>query len=169
VKRPLIVDGEIAFVPLGNGPLTALIDASDAHLVGMYNWNSRRAKSGLVYAQGHVLVDGADTVVSLHRFLWNTWGMPGTPVIDHSNTNGLDCRRRNLRAATTQQNNYNARRSISNRSGVKGVGWHQGKWRARVRHEGVSILVGYFDDLAVAAAAVSETRRQLHGEFARDS
>ncbi|MEB4212327.1 hypothetical protein [Mycobacterium sp. 94-17] len=49
------------------------------------------------------------------------------------------------------------------KSGVVGVTWHEptGKWRARVKHNGNSIHVGLFSDLAEAEAAVTAKRAAL--------
>lgn len=111
--------------------------------------------------------------MSLHRHLWSTWGLPPTREIDHENGNGLDCRRENLRAATSTQNRVNQAPTSANRSGVRGVNWNKerGKWVAAIRRpapvgRGKKVHLGYFDDLQVAAAAYRRAAQRIYGDFA---
>lgn len=109
---------------------------------------------------------------SLARLVWfkQTGEDPGLNVVDHKDTNPLNDKWDNLRLATRAQNSHNRSVGSTNTSGVKGVYWDkiQGKWRARITSKGKLLYSAYFDDLSVAAQAISEKRKELHGEFARD-
>ncbi len=88
--------------------------------------------------------------------------------VDHKDGDPMHSWIDNLRAATHQQNLFNAKLSKANNSGVKGVSWKtdKKKWRARIKHNYVSIHLGYFTDFAEAERVVREKRIELHGEFA---
>lgn len=65
-----------------------------------------------------------------------------------------------VRLATHKQNAEN-RTYQHGKSGVRGVWQRDGKWRARVRHNGNSYSLGTFDDLAAAERAVVAKRNEL--------
>jgi hypothetical protein len=85
--------------------------------------------------------------------------------VDHRYTCPKNCvRPGHLRPATNKQNCENlGGPSRNNTSGVRGVHWDskRGKWRATMKHSGKKIHVGYFTDLAEAAAAVIAKRLEL--------
>lgn len=167
VPHPTLPD--VSLVALTHGK-TALIDTADAEAVGKYNWSWKRSKEANVeYACTNLGVTPNRRWCSLHRFLWERWGQPDTPQIDHADTDGLNCRRGNLRAATSSQNRCNTGRRSDTRSGVKGVCWDKKmrKWHGQIGHGGKVLHVGYFDDIVAAKTAVDERRRALHGDFAR--
>lgn len=107
--------------------------------------------------------------MSLHRFLWSLWKLPETPDIDHKNRNGLDCRRENLRAATSSQNLGNTAKKRTNTSGFKGVYWHRklNKWFAQITCNGKQRHLGCFAEKEAAADAYIRAAKELFGEFAR--
>lgn len=155
-------------VPLGDGYF-AIIDAADVRAVARRRWralvdtDARRT----IYAVTHI--DGRP--VRLHRFLWRRWRLAAARLIDHRNTNGLDCRRQNLRRATFEQNNANQPLRRDNISGCKGVSWdaRKGRWRARVQANGQRRNLGYFESPIAAQRARQRAARELHGEFARSA
>jgi hypothetical protein len=87
--------------------------------------------------------------------------------IDHINGDRSDNRIENLREVSRSENQYN-KSAQRNRSGYRGVSWHEKtkKWAVRVMKEGKSQSFGYFDDLEFAGFVAEEARRKLYGEFA---
>ena len=92
-----------------------------------------------------------------------------TLEVDHIDGNIHNNKIENLREATKLQNNYNARISKRNKTGVKGVSWKQREQRylAACSVKGKKYEIGYFKALEDAAKAVREFREKHHGEFAR--
>lgn len=85
--------------------------------------------------------------------------------IDHIDHNSLNNAWNNLREVTSLENGKNQKKYISNTSGVTGVRQRSnGKWRARIYHEGVHIDLGTFiafED-AVEARQNAEKRYGFH-------
>jgi len=100
----------------------------------------------------------------MHRLILNA---PPDLKVDHINGNGLDNRKENLRLATTPQNVRNARLSLRNSSGFKGVKRKRQKWQASIVFNGKTIRLGVFDAREDAARAYDIAALLLHGEFAR--
>lgn len=86
--------------------------------------------------------------------------------IDHIDGNSSNNRIENLRECTQRQNCQNRVIKSDNMSGVKGVGWHKGRWRARINIKNKQIHIGYFDEIKDAEGAVRLARIKHHGEFA---
>lgn len=155
-------------VPLTHGKF-AIIDAGDAEAVAEHIWRIQSC-DGRFYASTTIGDEGSGKhTLTLHRMLWSLWGMPPTPTIDHHDGDGLNCRRKNLRAATQSQNNYNAKLSARNTSGHKGVTWDKrnAQWMAHLKCEGKDVYLGRFDDLQEAVRVRREAAERLHGEFVR--
>lgn len=168
--RPIRVEGNVAYVPLTQG-YEAIIDAADVPLVEGKNWSAlvSRNRQGVirtVYARHDVGPRGDRESVLMHRLLA---GATGAMDVDHRDSNGLNNRRKNIRAATRTQNNCNQRRSIANKSGFKGVYWFaaRGKWCAEINVSGKRKRLGYFLSIEDAAAAYAAASADLHGEFSR--
>lgn len=87
--------------------------------------------------------------------------------VDHINGNRFDNRRCNLRLATQQQNCRNARIMKNNRSGLKGAGYHNGKWQAQIVIDGKKTYLGIFNTPEEAHEAYCQAAKQHFGEFAR--
>ena len=161
VPRQITVKGDLAFVPLSGGK-EALIDAADLSLVEGHNWHAHGTRSGF-YAGRTDYRDGVKRKVLLHRVILPT---AGGLVVDHINGNGLDCRRSNLRAATHAQNRCNVPAQKRNKSGLKGVVPHHGKWRAQLTVDGKTIRFGSFKTPEEAYAVFTEQAARYRGEFA---
>ena len=104
----------------------------------------------------------------LHQML-----IPGVPMIDHRDGNGLNNRRGNLREADKSQNNANSPGRRSRTSKYKGVGLRYGKWRTTPKHwmakitwHGHTKYLGYHYTEEAAAKAYDQAAKELHGEFA---
>lgn len=161
----------MAFVALTKG-LFALIDSRDRRAVGRHKWQVKLRPRGTAYAVTTFRdADGRRRFVSLHRLLWELHGGESTPIVDHKNGWGLDCRWSNLRAATALQNAWNTSVHRDSSAGVKGVSWSKSKrrWVARLTRNGKRVTIACCRSKAIAAAAYSVAVHQAHGEFARTS
>jgi HNH endonuclease len=146
---------------------TALIDAADFDRVKGYTWavNPVYGNTGLKYAQsttGHSL---GFPVVFLHRIVLGL--TPDDPIeVDHFDSDGLNCRRVNLRLATRQQNAAWARR-VRGESRYRGVvrnnpsGWH-----ARIKVNRAVKHLGTYATPEEAALSYNLAAQEVFGEFA---
>jgi hypothetical protein len=75
----------------------------------------------------------------------------------------------NLRWATIRENNINAKMKSTNKCGVKGVGFENGKWRARIRINGKHKHLGYYNTIEEATHARKEAVNKYYGEFTHES
>ena len=158
IIRPIIVDGQVAFVPLTQG-LVATIDASDLHLVEGRNWCATRM-GNIVY--GVTKINRAS--VLLHAAIMGK--RPGFQV-DHIDGDGLNNRRSNLRFASKAQNQWNRAIPSNNKSGIKGASWcsTNKKWRAAITVSGKYIGLGYFQSPEEAGEAYKVAALKHHGEY----
>ena len=161
----------IVFIPLSKG-LHALVDPLDAIEVRKHKWQVKLRPRGPAYAVTTVKgADGKRRMLQLHRFVWNLHGGHTTPVVDHENGVGLDCRwsASNLRAATHEQNAWNASAHKDSKSGTRGVSYDKRskKWRARVMRKGKEVQVAACASKSDAVAARAAAVREMHREFAR--
>ncbi len=170
IKRPIRIDGCIAYVPLTKG-YEAVIDAFMVDDIGKWNWQSlvfRRADGSVwnVYAVRSAIIGGSLRKIYMHREIAK---FPEGVHVDHINGDGLNNLSANLRAASATQNRCNSRRRITNQSGVKGVSWDPrlNKWRAVIMLRRKQYHLGLFEDKEAAAAAYAKGSAELHGEFGR--
>jgi hypothetical protein len=148
-------DDSIRFIPLSQG-LYATVDAADYERVSQYKWFATGCR-GKVYAARHV----EHRLVLMHRFIMNP---PRDKCVDHSDGNGLNNRRANLRICTLQENSCNKhgkRKFI----GVYPYG-KTGKYQGRIMKQGRSYHTCLFDDPLDAARARDRMAIKLHGPFA---
>lgn len=150
-------------------PLTqdkaALVDDEDADLAS-WGWCAAKLRKTF-YAQRHIYRDdGVRTSQLLHRVIGARMSIEGE--VDHRDRNGLNCTRKNLRAATASQNKANQALQSNNTSGVKGVSWNKRdcKWQAKIVVNGKAKAVGTFNDLGLAEVAVQRARERAFGEYA---
>ncbi len=149
-------DPTVRRIPLGNG-LFATVDAADYEKLSKYRWHAS-PHGRMVYASCCV---GGRTVY-MHRMLLRP---RRGRVVDHSDGNGLNNRRGNLRACTRRQNQANqGPRGGSSR--FVGVYRHKNKWAAGIRYRGKHCYLGLFDDEVAAAKARDRKAHELHGEHA---
>lgn len=103
--------------------------------------------------------------VPAHRFAYELLVGPIPPgiLLDHRHTCPKNCvNPEHLRLATKKQNAENlAQLPANNTSGVRGVRWDRGRWKAEVGHHGATIYVGRFQTLEEAEAAVIAKRNEL--------
>lgn len=106
----------------------------------------------------------------VHRIVWKlVYGSdPGDLEVDHKNLDKSDNRIKNLRLATSGQNQRNHAVHSDSKSGIKGVSWHKAsnRWRAQLRVKGRIINLGGFKDIDRAERVVRAARKKYHGTFA---
>ena len=143
-------------IKMTNSELCAVVDDDYYEAVIQHTWHLNKGKP-------KATIDGK--LIYLHTFLL---GRAANKVIDHINGDGLDNRISNLRHCSQGQNIMNT----MSRGGVskyKGVDYQKrtGRWRARVRANGVEFHLGYYQSEENAALAYNEAAKTLHGEYAR--
>lgn len=135
-------------------------------------WNARfagRVAGCKNNSTGYVSVSIANSPYLAHRLIWalNGFDLPDEMEIDHKNGNKKDNRIENLRLVTSSQNSFNSRAKSTNKSGVKGVHWHEksGTWRACVMVDGKQVFARHFKTISEASMAVDIARKDLHGVY----
>lgn len=148
----------IALIKVGR--TFAIIDSADYELLSQYVW--RTSPHG--YARTTVTEGEKEREVVMHRLLVET-----EFFVDHINHNRLDNRRSNLRPVTNAENQQN-RRSAPARSktGIRGVTFEHGRYRARVRIKNKRIEAGRHRTIEEAELAVKAARaaHMTHSEEA---
>jgi len=88
--------------------------------------------------------------------------------IDHINHIKSDNRIINLRACTQSQNQFNAKRKVTNTSGYKVVHWrrNRSRWVARIVVDSRRKILGHFTCKHEAARAYNRAALIHYGEFA---
>lgn len=102
--------------------------------------------------------------IRVHRALLNA---PRGMLVDHINGNIADNRRCNLRLCTHSQSVSNRHTVAGSKSRYKGVGFHNGRWLAKIRDAGRQRHLGYFANETDAACAYDAAARSVFGDFAR--
>jgi hypothetical protein len=102
--------------------------------------------------------------ICIHRYIIHA---PNGMEVDHINLNPLDNRKANLRICTHRQNQCNQSRQSNNTSGVPGVSFYRPrrKYRARIKHYGQEVHLGYYPTFIEAVQARNEGMRWLFGEY----
>ena len=143
---------------------------------GLFRWRNERnngkikpwSVAGSPDDRGYMQVCIGETHYRSHRLAWlYMMGTMPSDSIDHINMNKGDNRWCNLRAATSSQNKWNTALRKDNKTGVKGVRFVSGKYRAAVKVAGVEHYLGRFDTIDEAATVVQQFRSKHHGEFAK--
>jgi len=129
-------------------------------------WNARFANgmAGSVSRRGYIHISINGKFYQAHRLAWLlVHGEDAPEDIDHIDGDPTNNRIANLRAVSHAENGRNRRTNSNNLSGVNGVGWNArfGKWQARIKVNGRSKSLGYFDDLNAAADARKSAEREF--------
>jgi hypothetical protein len=126
------------------------------------------AKAGTLNNIGYFLTKINNKNYLNHRliFLMHHGYLP--KYLDHIDGSPSNNKLENLRPATFFENNWNAKLSKKNTSGVKGVNWHKDmkKWQIRIKTNGKRKSFGLYDDLELAELVAQEARTKYHGAFA---
>lgn len=99
-----------------------IIDSEDSNLYESYKWYlvKSRMKSDKFYAI--TFINGK--INYLHRLIMNA---KKGQIVDHINSNTLDCTKINMRFVTYSQNRLNANKSIKKEVKYKGVFYRHGR------------------------------------------
>jgi hypothetical protein len=145
-------------IPLSQGKV-AIVDDSDFVYLSQYKWCAFKHRHTW-YAVRNFTVDGKRRHVRMHRMILN---VEAAVLVDHRDGDGLNNQRYNLRACTNSQNQQN-RRTITSKSGYKGVWWDRscGKWEAKIGKKNL----GKYSSPELAGMAYDKAARKLFGEFA---
>jgi len=147
-------------IPLTQGKF-AIVDDADFKYLNQWKWQAQKdgERWYAVRWRGH-----GET--KMHRLIVDS---KRKIDIDHSNGNGLDNRRGNLRACERSQNCCNTKKRSDNTSGYRGVSRcsSTGKWRVQIQYKGQKKYLGIFVDKIFAASRFNEAAKQLHGDFAK--
>lgn len=154
-------------IPLGNSDLVVLVDDEDYERVGQFNWTllNKQKPHHPDYAYRRIWdkeKKKSGQNVLMHRFIM---GSKKGEMLDHSDRNGLNNQKSNLRPTTQTLNNANQGKHENSVSPYKGVCWHkqEGKWYARCNRKSL----GLFEVEIDAALAYDTAARNLWGEFAK--
>ena len=145
----------------------AIVDDEDFDLVSRYKWYTiHDLKGNFWYARTNIRINGKRTTTTMHRIIMNP---ENGKVVDHIDGNGLDNRRLNLRVCFNAENCKNKRLNKNNKSGFKGVSWHNvlKKWRVRIFCNGSYFHIGVYHNVEEAAKAYDNAAIEHHGEYAR--
>ena len=122
---------------------------------------------GCMYTCGYTMIVLCSERIYAHRLAWfYQHGRWPKNQLDHINGNRSDNRLVNLREATNQENQMNAKIPITNTSGFKGVSWYskRQKWHAQIQF-GVNMHIGFFDSKEGARDAYESAAHKLFGKF----
>lgn len=154
------------------------VSAANVHAIFEYRagrlvWRSSKGgrhraagnEAGSLSEQGYVVVQTGRRSIAAHRIVWlmhhGDWPKG---EIDHINGIRHDNRIENLRDVIRQTNAENRRKACTH-SKSKALGVEtlpSGKFRARIRSNGVLHELGVFDEMSAAHAAYVTAKRRLH-------
>jgi hypothetical protein len=164
-------------IPLTKG-YVAIVDDEDADLAN-FKWSAKEDKKrSTVYAQRTIYwrehgkrLQRSETMhrVVLGRMTGHV--LSRGELVDHTDRDGLNNQRDNLRLCTNQQNCFNRKTPITNVSGYKGVVFMPPNpnkpWGAYIRAHGRNKFLGSFSTPEAAHAAYCEAAQKYFGEFWR--
>ena len=155
-------------IPLTRG-YAAIVDDEDYERFSRFKWKADVRKSGAVYAKRfeEKMVNGVRFRRSfyLHREIMGSAGRHS--LVDHTDQNTLDCRKKNLRTCSHAENLRNRPKRKNTASKLKGVRkTPSGRFVSKITFQYRDIHIGTFDTEADAAIAYDSKAKELHGEFA---
>jgi hypothetical protein len=137
------------------------------------NPKTNRLKKGDVagtFKDGYRRISLDYTLHYAHRLIWlYHYGVAPNGMLDHIDMNRSNNRIENLREVTPTQNSMNRLKNKSNKSGFKGVSFHEKtkKWRASCAVNGKQKYLGLYDLPEEAYAAYVKEVSKHHGEYGR--
>ena len=156
-KKDNIYDlsGEYGIGYTGNTNKPFYFDLEDYDLIKNYYWSEN--SNG--YARAHL--DNHE--ILMHRLVSGV--TDGDVHVDHRYHNNLDNRKNNLRVTTCHNNTMNEKLAINNTSGVTGVSYEDGRWRAYIWYNGKTIHLGSYYDKNEAIQARINGENKYFKEF----
>ncbi len=137
-------------------------------------WNKKFAgrEAGYSDPDGRRIINIYGVLYYAHRLAWlymtNEWPKD---LVDHEDRNPGNNKWKNLRDATSSQNNANKKVNANSKTGAKGVRLRGlGQYQARIsapEGNGKTITLGVFSSKAEAEAAYAAEAKKRFGEFAR--
>lgn len=138
----------------------ALVDDEDFERLNKHKWYCRNG-----YAVRMTKFSlGKRQAILMHREIISP---PQGLVVDHINGDGLDNRKKNLRACTHAENIRNQKLNRLNTTGYKGVCVNSKKWIARIKINGKLLYLGRYNTPEEAAQVYDEAARKYFGKFAK--
>ena len=133
---------------------------------GIFTWKISRGNRRINNIAGctqqeYVIIRINNKNYKAHRLTWlYIYGEFPKQEIDHINHKKDDNRLCNLREATRLENGRNMVIYKSNKSGIPGVFWYNGrkKWVVHIKVNGKNKHIGYFKDLEDAKEARKEAK-----------
>ena len=146
--------------------LVVTVDDEDAHLLARPGWRALR-NHRTWYAVRTVFLEpeGLRSIEAMHRLI-----LPGAPMVDHVDRDGLNCRRENLRRCETPAlnaaNSEREKRSVTGLRGVYPCSTGDG-FRAQICVNYRTIHLGVRREPEAAARLYDAAAYEHFGEFAR--
>jgi AP2-like factor (euAP2 lineage) len=146
------------------GKFITLVDDEDYEWLNQYNWCIEITKyKNTYYARRSIRISvNVHTTQRMHHLILGVKGG------DHTDRNGLNNQRANLRLATHHENCMNRNSQRKSSSKFKGVSWNKinKKWMSRIMFNNKSIFLGNFISETEAANVYDIKAKELFGEFA---
>lgn len=137
---------------------------------GEFRWRRNFAKAGHILRNGYVTIgiDGEQYLAHRLIFFLEDGKFPSDDV-DHINGFRSNNQRVNLRKVSRSQNLMNRRPNADKVIQVKNVYLHKpsGRYRVKMKIDGISKHFGYFTDLQAASEKAKEVQKEYHGMYAR--
>lgn len=151
-------DARVAYIHItkkSGTKFTLIIDADKVELASKFTWHINDRIPDLPYGLANI----PNSCISIHRVVTNA---PKELMVDHIDGNTLDNRLSNLRLVENKHNCQNRKKAREDSStGIRGVTFHNGKYRARLMVDGVDHFLGSFEDIGAAEVAAITARSNL--------
>lgn len=145
----------------------AIVDAASFDWLNQWNWTAVWDDQTQSYyaTRGITRPSGKQKTILMHRLIA---GDPDGKIVDHKDHDTLNNRRKNLRAVSDAESNWNRRIRKDSTSGATGVTWNSRDrlWYARLGVNGKRLHLGNFKTKEEAISAYSTAAIEHHGAFA---